>query len=382
MCLTENLQKELIGRPSMPKLPSLIESLPIYVPGKPIEAVAKEYHLDPSKIAKLASNENPLGAPSLVRQAIAETLEKLHIYPDGAAVQLRECIAKKFGLEKDWVVVGNGSAEIIEMIAKGFLDKGDKAMFSQYGFAMYRVAILASNHDYQEVKASPGYRHNLKAFLNDIDATTKVIYIANPNNPTGTMLTADEMDEFVAAVPDHILIVIDEAYYEFVRNSTFPNSLKYIKEQGRKNVIVLRTFSKIYGLAGLRVGYGFAHPDVCSGIEKVRSPFNTNLLAQVGCAKALECDSHVQQSANLVESERKYMRGELEKLGLKVYGEEGNFVMVDVKRNGHEVFVELQKRGVIVRPLGGYDLPTCLRVSFGHHSENEKFINSLKDVLT
>jgi histidinol-phosphate aminotransferase len=365
----------------MLKQPPLIASLPLYVPGKPIEAVAREFNLEPSQIAKLASNENPLGSPVAVRKALQATLEKLHIYPDGAAVDLRERIAQKFGFQKEWVVVGNGSAEIIEMIAKGFLDKGDKAMFSQYGFAMYRVATLASNHDYQEVKAAPGYRHDLKAFLGSIDASTKVIYIANPNNPTGTMLTAQEMDEFVAAVPEHVLIVIDEAYYEFVRNPNFPNSMKYIKDQARKNVIILRTFSKIYGLAGLRVGYGFAHPDVCNGIEKVRSPFNTNLPAQIGCAAALDCDDHVKKSADLVESERKYMRTELEKMGLRVYGEEGNFVMVDVNKNGNDVFVELQKRGVIVRPLGGYDLPSCLRVSFGHHEENVKFVSALKDIL-
>lgn len=365
----------------MLKMPPLIASLPIYVPGKPIDAVAKEFHLDPKKIAKLASNENPLGSPHEVREALRETLNKLHIYPDGAAVDLREKIAQKFGFTRDWVVVGNGSAEIIEMIAKGFLDRGERAMYSQYGFAMYRVAILASNHEIQEVQAAPGYRHDLKGFLKAIDSSTRVIYIANPNNPTGTMLTSDEMDEFVAAVPDDILIVIDEAYYEFVRNPKFPNSMKYIREYGRKNVIILRTFSKIYGLAGLRVGYGFAHPEICNAIEKVRSPFNTNLLAQVGCAAALDCDDHVRMSADLVENERRYMHTELHKMGLKVFGEEGNFVMVDVARDGNSVFVELQKRGVIVRPLGGYDLPTCLRVSFGSHEENTKFISALKEIL-
>ncbi len=365
----------------MLKMPQLIATLPIYVPGKPIEAVAKEFNINPDQIAKLASNENPLGSPIEVRKAIQEALNKLHIYPDGAAVDLREHIAKKFDLQRDWVVVGNGSAEIIEMIAKAFLDSGDRAMFSQYGFAMYRVATLASNHQFQEVKAAPGYRHDLDAFLENIDNTTKVIYLANPNNPTGTMLTAEELDKFVAKVPEHILIVIDEAYFEFVKHCEFPNSMKYIKEQGRKNVIILRTFSKIYGLAGLRVGYGFAHPYVCRGIEKVRSPFNTNLLAQIGCSIALDCDNHVARSATLVAAERSFMRFELAKMKLKVYGEEGNFLMVDVGRDGNSVFVELQKQGVIVRPLSGYDLPNCLRVSFGNHEENLKFIEALKDIL-
>jgi histidinol-phosphate aminotransferase len=365
----------------MPTIPSLIASLPMYVPGKPIEAVAREYHLDPHSIAKLASNENPLGAPSEVKALLKDAVEKLHIYPDGAAVDLREKLASTVGLDKDWVVVGNGSAEIIEMIAKGFLDKGERAMFSQYGFAMYRVATLASNHLFQEVPAGPGYRHDLNAMLKQIDDTTKVIYIANPNNPTGTMLNSDELDAFVATVPQRILIVIDEAYIEFVKNSKFPNALKYIREQQRKNVIVLRTFSKAYGLAGLRVGYGFAHPEICQSIEKVRSPFNTNLLAQIGCAKALECKNHVQHSAELVRSERNFMKAELEAMGLKVHGDEGNFLMVDVGRDGGPVFTALQQHGVIVRPLHGYDLPNLLRVSFGLRADNQKFISALKEIL-
>jgi histidinol-phosphate aminotransferase len=365
----------------MPTIPSLIASLPIYVPGKPIEAVAREYNIDAKSIAKLASNENPLGCAPEVKRVLAEALNKLHIYPDGAAVELREKIAALENLTKEWVVVGNGSAEIIEMIAKGFLDKNDRAMFSQYGFAMYRVATLASNHHYQEVPAAPGYRHNLREMLKQIDDTTKVIYIANPNNPTGTVIPSEELDAFIAAVPSNILVVIDEAYFEFVKSAAFPNSMKYVREQGRQNVIVLRTFSKAYGLAGLRVGYGFAHPDLCRGIEKVRSPFNTNLPAQIGCAMALECQDHVAKSSALVENERRYMQAEIESMGLKVHGEEGNFLMVDVGRDGGPVFVALQQHGVIVRPLHGYDLPNCLRVSFGTHSENEKFITALKIVL-
>jgi histidinol-phosphate aminotransferase len=366
----------------MLKMPQLIASLPTYVPGKPIEAVAREFNLNPTDIAKLASNENPLGAPKAAQEAAARTLTGLHIYPDGASVNLRDKIAAKFGVERDWVVVGNGSAEIIEMVAKGYLDTDETTMFSQYGFAMYKVATLASNHAFQEIPAAPGYRHDLNRFLMEITSKTKVIYIANPNNPTGTRISKEELDRFVNEVPEHVLIVIDEAYQEYVESSDFPDSLDYVRKQDKRNVLVLRTFSKIYGLAALRLGYGFGHPTLLRGIEKVRSPFNINLMAQVAGVAALDCADHVAASKKLVKEGKAQILDRLKPLGLKIFGDEGNFLMIDTGHDAIRVFTELQRRGVIVRPLSGYDLPTCIRVTFGTAAENEKFCKALKEILS
>ncbi|NOZ13669.1 MAG: histidinol-phosphate transaminase [Acidobacteria bacterium] len=365
----------------MIRQPKLINSLSPYVPGKPIETVAREYGLDPSEIAKLASNENPLGTPQKVKDALHEAIDRVFIYPDGGAYYLREKMGKKFNIDPDWIFFGNGAAEIIEMAAKALLDVGETAMYSQYGFAMYKVATYASNHRGVEIPAGPGYHQDLDAFLKAIDDTTKIIYLSNPNNPTTTMIPAEELNRFVEQVPDHILIVIDEAYYEFVDNEQYPDSMKYIREQGRKNIIILRTFSKIYGLAGLRVGYGFAHPDLLFMLGKVRSPFNVNLLAQVACIAAMDCDDHVHASVAHVKKEKEFVLKELDRLGLRYLAEEGNFVAVNVERDVVPVFTEMQRRGVIVRPLQGYDMPEWFRMSFGHRYENEKFIRVLEEVL-
>ncbi len=363
------------------KQPKFVSSLAPYVPGKPVETVAREYGLDPEDIVKLASNENPLGAPEEVNEVLRQSIDKIHYYPDGGAYYLREKVAERMGVNPDWIIFGNGSCELIEYAAKAFLDYGEHSIFSEYAFAMYKIATLASNHGYKEVKAK-NFAHDLEAFLEEIDSQTKIIYIANPNNPTTTMITGKELDYFVQKVPNNILIVLDEAYYEFVENPNYPDSMKYIKEWRMDNVLILRTFSKIYGLAGLRVGYGMANPDLITKLEKVRSPFNLNLFAQTACIKALDCHSHVEKSKELVKNEKKFVLTELDKMGLQYLAEEGNFIAVNVERDVNEVFAEMQKRGVIVRPLkGGYNMPTWFRMSFGLREHNVKFIKVLKEVL-
>ena len=362
------------------KQPDFISSLAPYVPGKPVETVAREYGLDPNEIVKLASNENPLGAPKEVAEILREKIENIHYYPDGGAYYLREKVASVFGLEPNWIIFGNGSCELIEYCAKAFLDYGEHSIFSQYAFAMYKIATLASNHGFKEIPAK-NYAHDLDGFLKAIDDKTKIIYIANPNNPTTTVITSKDLDNFVEKVPENILIVLDEAYYEFIDRDDYPDSMKYIKEWRKDNVLILRTFSKIYGLAGLRVGYGFGNPDLISKLEKVRSPFNLNLLAQEACIKALDCVDHVEKSKNHVEEEKSFLLPELKKLGLRVLAEEGNFIAIDTERDSMQVFEEMQKRGVIVRPLKGYDMPTWIRMSFGLRKDDEKFIKVLKEVL-
>lgn len=363
------------------KVPDRIASLSVYVPGKPIEAVAREYALRPESIAKLASNENPLGAPRVVRERLASCLNDLHIYPDGAALGLRTRLARKFDLSPEWVVVGNGSAELIEIAVRAYLDHGEHLICSQYAFSIAKIATEASNHEAIEIPAGPDYGHDLNAILKAINEKTKIIYVANPNNPTGSLITARELDAFIAQVPERVLVVIDEAYYEYICNADFPNSLKYVAQDGRKNVIVLRTFSKIYGLAALRVGYGFAHPEVIQGLEKVRSPFNTNALGQMAATWALDCDEHVRDSAHLANIEREFLREGLRRLRLPVYGVAGNFLAVDLGCDGRMVFDKLQARGVIIRPLAGYGLPTFIRVSTGRRTEDEKFLVELERVL-
>ncbi len=365
----------------MIRQPKLIHSLSPYIPGKPIETVAREYGLDPKKIAKLASNENPLGTPAKIKEALHDAIDRVYIYPDGGAYYLREKMGKKFGIDPDWIFFGNGAAEIIEMAAKALLDVGETTMYSQHDFAMYKVATYASNHRGVEIPVGPGYHLDLDAFLKAIDDTTKIIYLSNPSNPITTMIQAKELDRFVEQVPDHILIVIDEAYFEFVDNKNYPNSMKYVQEQGRKNVIILRTFSKIYGLAGLRVGYGFANPELLFMLSKVRSPFNINILAQVACIAAMDCDDHVRASVEHVKKEKAFVLKELDRIGLSYLAEEGNFIAVNVERDIVPVFTEMQRRGVIVRPLHGYDMPHWFRMSFGHRFENEKFIRVLEEVL-
>lgn len=363
------------------KVPDRIASLPVYVPGKPIEAVAREYNLATQSIAKLASNENPLGAPKEVRERLASILSEIHIYPDGAALSLRSRIADKHEIDPAWIVVGNGSAEIIEMAVRAFLDVGEHTLASKHAFAIAKCATLATNHEYREVAPNAIYGNDTNTLLRSIQENTKVIYLSNPNNPTGAMLSAKELDAFVEQVPERILIVIDEAYYEYLCTNDFPDSLAYLRA-GRKNVLVLRTFSKIYGLAGLRIGYGFAHPEIVAGIEKVRSPFNTNLMAQHAAIAALACPNHVRDSATLANQECDFLRHGLSKLDLQVFGNGGNFVMCDVKKDAAKVFAALQARGVIVRPLGGYALPTFIRVSAGLRTENQKFLTELANVLT
>jgi histidinol-phosphate aminotransferase len=353
---------------------SQLKDLVSYVPGKPIEDVARELGLQPEQIVKLASNENPLGPSPKAVQAMREALPKAHFYPDGGGYHLRVAIAEKFGLSLGNVMLGNGSNEIIEFLGHAFLRPGDNVITAEHAFVVYKLMATLFGAETIEV-VDPGLVHNLPAMARAINDQTKLVYIANPNNPTGTMVSEEQLDRFVETVPENVVIVLDEAYYEFLQEP--PNTLKYIAEH--QNVILLRTFSKIQGLAGLRIGYGLAHPELIKLLQKTRQPFNANAIAQVGALAGLRDEEHQRKTREVTDEGRAYLQSEFAKRGLEFIPSVANFVLVKVG-NGQEVFRKLLKRGMIVRAMDEYKLPDWLRVSVGTPEQNRRFFEELDEV--
>jgi histidinol-phosphate aminotransferase len=352
-----------------------LRDLVSYVPGKPIEDVARELGLDPNKIVKLASNENPLGPSPKAVKAMQEALLKAHFYPDGNGYHLRVAIAQKYGLTIDQVIIGNGSNEIIEFLGHGFLQPGDNIIVANHAFSIYRLMAQLLGAQTIEVP-DPGFKHDLPAMARAVNERTKQVYVANPNNPTGTMADEKALDRFVEEVPENVVIVLDEAYYEFLENP--PNSLKYI--QDHKNVILLRTFSKCQGLAGLRVGYGLGHPDLIKLLQKTRQPFNVNAIAQVGAIAGLQDEEHQRRTKEVTTEGRKFLEAEFAKRNLEYVPSVANFVLVNVA-SGKRVFQELLKKGIIVRAMDEYKLPEWIRASVGTPDQNRKFLEALDVVL-
>ncbi len=348
-----------------------------YEPGKPIEDVARELGLKPSEIIKLASNENPLGPSPKALTAMREALERAHFYPDGGGYYLREAIAEKVGLARDNVILGNGSNEIIEFIGHAFLKPGDEVITAKHAFVVYKLMTTLFDADTTEID-DPGYKHDLVAMANAINPHTREIFIANPNNPTGTLVTQEEIDHFMARVPEHVIVVFDEAYYEFLENP--PDVLKFIRE-GRENVIVLRTFSKIQGLANLRIGYGLGSKAIIDVLQKTRQPFNANGIAQAGALAGLQDDEHQRKTREITIRGRDFLQKEFTAMGLEFVPSYANFVLVKVG-NGVDVFKTLLQRGIIVRAMASYKLPDWIRVSIGTMEQNERFIAELKKVLS
>jgi histidinol-phosphate aminotransferase len=303
-----------------------------------------------------------------------EACRTLHRYPDGAGYQLRTALAQRWKVSLEQVVLGNGSDEIIGMLVQAFLSPGDDAIMADQTFVVYKLEVTAA-HGKAVTVPLRDWRHDLIAMREAITPRTRLVFVCNPNNPTGTMVTAGEVESFMARVPDHVIVVFDEAYYEYVRSCDFPDSLDYVK-QGR-NVIVLRTFSKIYGLAGLRIGYGLTTPEIAQYANRVRPPFNTNSLAQRAALAALEDEPHVTHSRTLNQQEMAAMQAGLNALGLNPLPSETNFLYVDVGQDGRAVFEALLKKGVIVRHLQG----RMLRVTIGLPDENRTFLQALKTVL-
>jgi histidinol-phosphate aminotransferase len=352
-----------------------LRSLVSYEPGKPIEDVARELGLPPEQIIKLASNENPLGPSPKALAAMKDACERAHFYPDGGGYYLREAIATKMGLARENVILGCGSNEIIEFIGKAFLSPGDDIIVARHAFVVYKLMATLFGATSIEVP-DPGFAHDLEAMLAAITPRTKEIFIANPNNPTGTLLSQAEIDAFMARVPAHIVVVFDEAYYEFLPEP--PDTLKFVRE-GR-NVVVLRTFSKIQGLANLRIGYGLARPELIDVLQKTRQPFNANGIAQAAALAGLADDEHQQKTRELTWAGRDRLQGEFAKLGLEYVPSHANFVLVKVG-DGRRVFTELMKRGIIIRDMAAYGLPEWVRVSIGTATQNERFLSELRAVL-
>jgi histidinol-phosphate aminotransferase len=351
-----------------------LRDLVSYEPGKPIEDVARELGLQPHEIIKLASNENPLGPSPKALAAMRETLERAHFYPDGGGYYLREAIAQKMGLERGNVILGSGSNEIIEFIGKAFLDPGDDVIASRHAFVVYKLMATLFGARTIEVP-DPGYAHDLDAMAAAITPRTKEIFIANPNNPTGTLCSQEAIDRFMARVPEHVVVVFDEAYYEFLPEP--PDTLKFVRE-GR-NVVVLRTFSKIQGLANLRIGYGLAKAELIDVLQKTRQPFNANGIAQAGALAGLQDDEHQQRTRELTWAGRDFLQQQFAALGLEFVPSHANFVLVKVG-DGKAVFNALMKKGVIVRDMNAYGLPEWIRVSIGTMEQCARFVAELKQL--
>ena len=344
-----------------------------YIPGKPIAEVRRELGL--KDVIKLASNENPLGPSPKALQAVKKALKTVFLYPEGSGILLKQKIARKLGLRPSNIILGNGSDELIEIIGKTILNPGDEIIVSTDGFIRYKMAgdLMCCG-----VIAVPSmnYKHNLPGMKAAVTLQTKIIFIANPNNPTGTYVTDRELKEFFQGLREDIIVVFDEAYYEYATQKDYPQTMDYL-QQG-KNVIILRTFSKIYALAGLRVGYGLAGEELISFLERVRPPFNVNSLAQVAAEASLDDKQQVKRSLAMVEKERKKLYQELDKLPVAYIPSATNFILIDLKREAGEISKKLLASGIIIRPMGEYGLSTCIRVTIGLPAENKKFITILK----
>lgn len=347
-----------------------------YEPGKPIDETAREIGLDPSQIVKLASNENPLGPSPLAKIAMRDALEESHIYPDGGGYRLRSAIAESFDLEISNVVLGNGSNEIIEFLCHTFLNRDAELIAAKHAFVVYKLMATLFGAKYVEVP-DPGFLHDLDAMAEAITDKTRLVFIANPNNPTGTMVNQAEIDRFMTRVPEHVIVVFDEAYYEFPDNP--PDTLKYVK-QGR-NVCVLRTFSKIHGLAALRVGYGLASKRIIDLLQKARQPFNVNAIAQAGALAAMADAEHIAKTRAINREGMAYYEISLSVRKLEFIPSFANFLLIKTGE-GDQVFRRMLQQGVIVRAMSSYKLPEWVRISIGTDAQNRRCIEVLDSVLS
>ena len=360
-----------------------IEALPYvraiapYQAGKPIEELASEHGLQPDSIVKLASNENPLGMPESARAAIGAALAELGRYPDSNGFELKAALSRKLGVPADWITLGNGSNDILEGAAAVMLAPGRSCVYAQHSFAVYPLATMARGARSIVVPARD-FGHDLGAMLAAIDADTRLVFVANPNNPTGTFVGADGMAEFLGRVPPRVVVVLDEAYNEYLPPEQRHPSIDWVRRF--PNLLVSRSFSKAYGLAGLRVGYGVAQPELTDLLNRVRQPFNCNSLAQAAAVAALADEAFVARSVEVNRQGMAQVTAAFDALGLRHLPSFGNFVLVQVG-DGAAVYQGLLKRGVIVRPVANYGLPQWLRVTIGLTEENEKFIAALREVL-
>jgi histidinol-phosphate aminotransferase len=370
-----------MGRIGMSKIDDLarktVFSISPYVPGKPIEEVQREYGID--DVIKLASNENPLGPSPLAVEAMRNSISNVNVYPDGNCFYLKRDLAASLGCQADQLMVGNGSDEVLKLIAETFLDPGDEIIFAQPTFSEYEFVCRVMDAVPVAVPVDSNFAHDLPAMSGRISGRTKIVFICNPNNPTGDIVTGDALKDFLDKIPEHVIVVVDEAYREYTTDPAYPDSLAYVRE-GRR-LISLRTFAKIYGLAGLRIGYGISSPEIISLINRVKEPFNVNCLAQVAARAALQDVEHLRRSRELVASGKSFLYGHFDRLGLKYVPTQANFIFVDIGVDSRSAFRSLITEGVIVRTGDIFGYPNYIRVTIGTPEQNLRFVQALQKVL-
>lgn len=354
-----------------------IESLVPYPPGKPIEELERELGVTDS--IKIASNENPLGPSPKAVEALKNSLDDLNRYPDGSNYYLKEKLSTMLGVSTEEIIFGNGSNEIIELLMRTFLNNStDEVLYCYPSFAVYPLVAQANGAKAVKVPLKD-LTFDLDGLLSAISDNTKIIFIANPNNPTGTIVGKKELDGFIKSVPENIIVCLDEAYFEYATDDDYPDGVEYVKD-GCTNVVVLRTFSKIYGLAGLRIGYGIASKEIVNYLDRVRQPFNVNSLAQAAALAALDDNEHLEASKKCNSDGLKYLYGQLDKLNLEFVKTEANFFLIKVG-DGKNVYDTLLRQGIIVRPMAGYNMNEYIRITVGTDSENRRFIEALTEIV-
>ena len=361
----------------MIELRNFVHNIRPYKPGKPIEEVVRQLGIK-EDIIKLASNENPLGPSPKAVQAIMNAVGDANLYPDDNCFYLKKRMQEKFGQPPEHIIIGSGSVELIELIFKAYVNPGDEIIMSEPSFIMYKIAchIFGGKRIAIPLK---DFRHDIKGMSKSINHKTKIVIMDNPINPTGTIVNKDEFEQFIKQLPDSVLLVLDEAYREYIEDENYPNSLEYINTH--HNIIILHTFSKIYGLAGLRVGYGFSSLEIITALMKVRLPFNVNLFAQIAASAALNDTEYVKKSLKNNEDGKRYLYQELDRLKLKYTATYGNFLLVHFDHEAISVFEQAQKRGLILRTVREYGLTNSLRVTIGTPSQNKKLIAVLESII-
>jgi histidinol-phosphate aminotransferase len=357
----------------------MLASLPVYQPGRPIEEVARDLGMSPDHIIKLASNENPLGPSPAALAAMRQAICQVHLYPDGNAYYLKQKLASQLGVTPAHLTLGNGSNELIEFVGHALLQPGTDVVVSQFCFAVYPIVTRLFGANLVVVPAhAHDLGHDLSAMIQAITPNTRIVFVANPNNPTGTRASSDDVLRLVDAIPDHALLVMDEAYVEYLEDPI--DLLPFIRSGNRPNLLLLRTFSKIHGLAGLRLGYGIGHPDLMTALEKIRQPFNLNAVAQAAAVAALDDAAHGERTRANNRAGLALLQHGLEQLNRRYIPSSANFVLAHMG-DGQVVFERLQQRGIITRPMGGYQLPEWLRISVGTTEENQRCLDALRDCL-
>ncbi len=357
------------------KVPGYVRNLIPYNPGKPIEEVEREYGIE--GCVKLASNENPLGPSPKALKALAGRLTELNLYPDGDCFNLKRGLAAKLNVADTQLIFGNGSNEIIELAVRTFMGPGSEAIMDQFAFSIFRLVVQAAGGQ-SKVVPSKNFTVDLEAMSRAVTPKTRIMFLANPNNPTGTIYRKGEWEKFLEGMEREILLVVDEAYFEYVKEADYPDSLSYGSE--KRSILTLRTFSKIYGLAGLRIGYGVGTEEIIGLMHRVRQPFNVNAVAQWAALAALEDHEYIKRTLAVTQEGMRYLSNEIKNLGLEQVPSYANFILVRVG-SGQNCFQQLLRRGVIVRPMDGYDLPEYVRVTVGSMEENRRFIQELGSIV-